>query len=257
MHQPNLEHARHDRTLIAGHAAADLPDPDRSRADALLASCRDCSQLHDDLLAIVLATHDLPAPVAPARDFRLTEAQAARLRRGSWLRALLRPFGATGSAARPAAAALTSLGVAGLLVATLLPGLLGQATSGAAVQDITAGAGSMGPAATAAPAFGPQVPGPQTGGTTPHPADFGYDALTSAAPGSTSAVKAGSAQATAPGAVALGGPDASGTRNSGQEAAQPRDLAASSPNLLVIGSLAMLAVGLLLFVLRFAGRRVR
>src|SRR5512143_2621071 len=125
MNQPNLDHARHDRTLIAGHAAGDLVEADRSRAEALLASCAGCSDLHRDLLAIASATRSLPAPKAPARDFRLTPAQAERLRRRSWLRAALRPFGTPRSVVRPMAAAFTSLGVAGLLVATALPALLG------------------------------------------------------------------------------------------------------------------------------------
>ena len=257
MHQPNLDHAQHDRTLIAGHAAGDLSDPDRSHAAALLAACRSCSQLHDDLLAIAAATRHLLAPQTPARDFRLTEAQAARLRRGNWLRALLRPFGAAGSAVRPAAAALTSLGVAGLLVATVLPGLLGGAATSAPAEDATSGGAANAPAATAAPAFGPQLPGPQASGASSSPADYGLEALRSVAPESSTVVTAAADESSAPRAIALGGAEASGTPTGDKDAAQSRDLGSSPPNLLLIGSLAMLMVGLALFGLRFAGRRVR
>jgi len=255
MHQPNLDHTLHDRSLIAGLAAGDLSDPDRNRANELLASCDDCTQLQADLLAIALATRQLPAPIAPARDFRLTDAQAAGLRRGSWLRAALRPFGASRSAVRPVAAAFTSLGVAGLLVATLLPALLGQAAGGAPEQD-TGRTLANAPAATAAPAFVPEVPGAQAGAPTAGDAGYAAGAHASATPGSSTAVKT-VVGSTAPGAVAVSGPTASGTRSGVEVSPISRDLATASPNLLVIGSLAMLAVGVALFGLRFAGRRVR
>ena len=52
MQHPNVsEHARHDVTLIAGHAAGDLADTGRSRAGALLAACEECSELRRDLVA--------------------------------------------------------------------------------------------------------------------------------------------------------------------------------------------------------------
>jgi hypothetical protein len=253
MHQPNLDHPTHDLTLIAAHAAGDLPESDRHSAEALLAACADCTALHQDLVAIAAATQALPAPIARTRDFQLEPAQAERLRRGSWLRRLLQPFGAAGSSVRPIAAAFTSLGVAGLLVATVLPGLIGGAATSAPEIDTTAGAAGA-PAATSAPAAAPGattasapgVPLPQAGGSTQNPVEYGVD-------------KAGQASSAIRGPVGIGSL-ASGSAGSGAGGvafgAQERTREAG-PNLIFIGSLALLAIGLALFGLRFAGRRVR
>src|SRR5690242_9986148 len=125
-HSIPAEHARHDVELIAGHAAGELPDPERVRAEALLSSCTTCADLRRELVAIAAATRSLPAQASP-RDFRLTEAQAASLRRGGWIKSLLRPFAAPGWTPRPMAMAFTSLGLAGLLVANILPALFSSA----------------------------------------------------------------------------------------------------------------------------------
>src|SRR6185437_10228463 len=133
-HSIPSEHAQHDLELIAGHAAGDLSHPDQTRADALLGSCASCADLRRDLVAIAQATRTLPALPAP-HDFQLSEAQAASLRRGGWIKSLLRRFAAPGSAVRPVAMAFTSLGLAGLLVTNILPALLGGlGSAGAAPQ---------------------------------------------------------------------------------------------------------------------------
>jgi hypothetical protein len=264
MHQPNLDHPSHDLTLVAAHAAGDLPESDRTSVEALLASCTDCADLHRDLVAIAAATHTLPAPIARTRDFQLEPAQAERLRRGSWLRRLLQPFGAAGSPARPIAAAFTTLGVAGLLVATIVPSLAGGSATSAPSHDSAVGAA----AATAAPAAAPGatteaapgVPAPQAGGATSNPADFGSYQQASGAPGDTSTPgKAGPTGSSIAAPVALaggtGGPERAGASVGSIEA--PTLTREGSPNLLFIGSLALLALGLALFGLRFAGRRVR
>ncbi|HYK95197.1 MAG TPA: hypothetical protein VE011_04920 [Candidatus Dormibacteraeota bacterium] len=261
MHQPNAAHPTHDLTLVAAHAAGDLPEADRSRAEALLASCSQCADLRRDLIAIAEATHSLPAPFARGRDFQLEPAQADRLRRGSWLRRALRPFGTVGSPARPLAAALTTLGVAGLLVATALPGLAGGAATRAPQRDTVAGAA----AASAAPAQAPaastgSVPAPEAGGSTSNPADFNANQHASGAPAASAiAGKAGSSQSAIGGPVAIGTLAGRGTFvGDASEPGQPSVVATSgSPNLLLVGSLALLVIGLLLFGLRFAGRRVR
>ena len=85
-------HSHHDLTLVAALAADDLAGPGLTEARALVDACPDCADLHRDLRAIAAATRDLPAP-ARTRDFRLTEEQAARLRRGGWRR-LVAGFGA-------------------------------------------------------------------------------------------------------------------------------------------------------------------
>ena len=72
------------------------------------------------------ATAALPAP-ARTRDYRLTDADAARLRPTQWRR-LVGWLGAPRSTVRPIAGALATLGIAGLLLSTT-PGLFGQAAT--------------------------------------------------------------------------------------------------------------------------------
>jgi hypothetical protein len=244
----HLDHASHDLSLIAGHAAGDLSNPETAAAAALLASCTSCSNLHRDLVAIASATRDLPRTARSPRDFRITADQAERLHRGSRLRTLLRPFASARSATRPLAAAFTSVGVAGLLVAAFVPAMLGGAAS-APSRDSLAG----GPAATHAPA--------------PAPADQEADTPTYVAQGAAGApsddanyVKSGSSAA--PVAVGGGRNLATDDRGEGDAAALNADtsgrLGREAPaNLLFLGSLALLTVGVVLFGLRFAARRLR
>jgi hypothetical protein len=241
------EHASHDTTLIAAHAAGD-PGNDTAAA-ALLATCAACSELHRDLIAITAATRDLPRTARAPRDFRLTAEQAIRLRRGSWLRSLLQPFASRGSPTRALAPVFTSAGLAGILVALIVPGLLGGAAS-APGRDMTA----AGQQAAGAPAPEQQERAPGAVGGA-------------AASGDTNVVKAGTGGTPTTTQdsnieMALGGstPDsANGGAGSDRTSAEtPAVLAATpGPNPLVVGSLAMLFVGLVLFGLRFAARRLR
>jgi hypothetical protein len=113
-----VSHTEHDPLLVAAFAAGDLGDPDRQRAELLALSCPDCALLAADLRAIATATAALPPRPRP-RDFSLGAADAARLRRRSW-RGLVRAFaGPRSGALRPLATSLTTLGIAGLLLATL------------------------------------------------------------------------------------------------------------------------------------------
>lgn len=263
MHQPNLDHPTHDLALVAAHAADDLPESDRIRAEALLASCADCTNLHRDLIAIADATRTLPAPTGRIRDFQLEPDQADRLRRGSWLRRVLRPFGAAGSPARPLAAAFTTLGIAGLLFATVLPGLAGGTATSAPERENVAGAAAPTSAPAAAPAATmAAAPVPQAGGPTSNPADLGSYQYASGAPAASStAGKAERSLAATRGGGGFGTLASGGTSSGAGVVAdsnQPSLMAtAAPPNLLIVGSLALLVVGLLLFGLRFAGRRVR
>ena len=259
-HSIPAEHAQHDVDLIAGHAAGDLTDPDRIRAETLLNSCASCAELRRDLLAIATATRNLPSPAAASRDFRLTPAQAARLRRGNRLTSLLRPFAAPSSAVRPLAMAFTSLGLAGLLVTNILPALLGGAGATGAFAPEAAPGGAQPPAgaaaATAAPA--PVPAGPQS--------SDGRAALgASTAPvvvldqGGSGGSK--SSEATTPPDFAANEYQASG--RSGEPsydrlAAGERQLIVEDEtNPVFIGSLLLIALGLALFGLRFVARRVR
>lgn len=246
MHQPlDADHARHDDTLIAAHAAGDLSDTDRLRVDTLLASCTACADLRRDLLAIALATRTVPAPFALTRDFQLDEGQAARLRRGSWLRTVLAPFGATRSAVRPVAAAFTSIGVAGLLVATMLPGAFLASAPGQARDQ---GLGGL-PAASEAAEF-------QAGDSVP-PDRVGQEGTGGPlAPGATDDSKAGPASSDGNVQVAAGGKT--------DDAGAPGSVTNPSPmiappvvNPLAAGSVALLVLGLVLLGLRLAARRLR
>lgn len=235
MQHPN--HPDHDILLISSHAAGDIAGSERTSAETLLATCDPCAELHRDLIAIAGATRALPNLATAPRDFRLASEQAARLRRRRWLAAALAPFSTARSATRPMAAACTSLGLAGLLVATFLPGMLGSATSLAPQRETVTDAG-----VSAAPA-GP-VLGPVAGAPNP-------TAITS---GGEFGVKDGAAT-DAPN-VAVAGGQGTGT-DAGQEDDASRLTVNAPPSPLVIGSIALFALGLLLFALRFVARRVR
>ena len=236
----DARHAHHDVLLIAGHAAGDLSNLDTAAAAALLSSCSECAGLHRDLVAIAAAARGLPREAPAPRDFRITSEQAARLRRGSWLRSILRPFASARSATGPLAATLTSAGVAGLLVATFVPALLGGAASAPAA------GGAFAPAPTQAPVAAPADP--QAGQPGAAAASAGGDVVKDAeGSGMEIAIDNGEQTENRDGSIlsAANGDD-SGQRLAGS---QP-------PNLLVLGSLGLLAVGLALFGLRFAARGV-
>lgn len=236
-HDPN--HASHDVVLIAGHAAGDLTDSERARAQSLLASCQECGQLRRDILGIASATRALPNLASAPRDFRLQPQQAARLRRGGFLRSILAPFGGARSATRPMAAAFTSLGVAGLLVGAMLPGMLGGAAAGPAGREQTLGAAAAPSQVPAAP------PGSEVGGP-----------VSSAGEDNEYGVKDGSPRATDSVAVLQGAGDGDG-EDAGAGETPGRTTFVAPPSPIIVGSLALLAVGLSLFALRFAGRRLR
>ena len=274
MQHPNPpDHARHDATLIAGHAAGDLTDIDRARADALLTECGACGDLRRDLVAIAAATRSVPAPAMLARDLRLAPEQADRLRRGIWLRTLLRPLGAAGSPIRPMATAFTSLGLVGLVVGVTLSSgaqMGGTATSGdgldrenVAVQGATAAPAA--PAATsgdaAAQEGGYEVRIVRASDGTLYQvwvASDGTSYLTTTPPravahGMRSSKPTGEEPASTQ--VAFGAANQGGTPTSAAE--DTARLMAQPPNPLIAGSLALLGIGLLLFGLRVASTRVR
>jgi hypothetical protein len=111
-------HAEHDPLLVAALAAGDLEPADRELATSLASTCAECALLEADLRAIATASAALPARTRP-RDFSLRAEDAARLRRRGW-RGLVRAFaGPRSGALRPLATGLTTLGIAGLLVAAM------------------------------------------------------------------------------------------------------------------------------------------
>jgi hypothetical protein len=249
-HSLPAEHAQHDLDLIAGHAAGDLTDTQRIRAGALLQSCTSCAELRRDLIAIASATRTLPATSAP-RDFQLSPAQAARLRRGGWIKSLLRPFAAPQSIARPMATAFTSLGLAGLLVTSILPSLIGGSAASAPMPI------AQQPAASAAAAGG--APGELSGQGQPSATDsraqFGPLGKPSPVPVSAGSGGGKSNDLASAEPDLFAGEQANRDRvSNGQDSEQLQARAAES-NPIVSGSLVLLVAGLALFGLRFLGRR--
>ncbi|HEY5628214.1 MAG TPA: hypothetical protein VIR16_01775 [Candidatus Limnocylindrales bacterium] len=122
MPDPTAAHATHHELLIAAYAAGDATGAELEQAAALLSSCPECARLHRDLRALASALASAPAPARP-RDFGITAAQAADLRRHRGWRRLLAPLAGARSAAGPVAASLAALGVAGLLLSGGLSGL--------------------------------------------------------------------------------------------------------------------------------------
>jgi hypothetical protein len=247
-HSIPAEHAQHDLDLIAGHAAGDLTDTQRMRADALLESCASCADLRRDLVAIASATRALPPTPAP-RDFQLSPVQAARLRRGGWIKSLLRPFAAPRSPARPMALAFTSLGLAGLLVTSILPSLLGGATASAPMgAPLPVASSAAGPEAGRVDSQGqPSATGDQ--------AQFG--SLGQPSPvlvrGGAGGGKANDAS-TPPGDGAA--EQAYLDRLQAERQVDQSGASTLQHNPIVTGSIVLLLLGLALFGLRFAARRV-
>ena len=140
-------HATHDLEMIVGAASDDQATDDALAARDLLASCPACGALAGDIRAIVAATHELrSAPIQAAaarapRDFRLTEADAARLRLRLWYEIR---YWTSPSRVRGLGGALATLGLVGLLVATGLPGLF-SAAGGAETALETVGSAAEAP----------------------------------------------------------------------------------------------------------------
>ena len=185
--------AREHATLVVALDAGDLVGADRDRAATLAVTCAGCASLLGDLAAIRAATATLPAPVR-RRDYRLTDADAARLRPTPWRR-LVGWLGAPQSTVRPIAGALATLGIAGLLLSTT-PGFFGQPATTVST--------------AAAPLLAPDVAGAADGSArvfaAPSPAS-GPAAAAGAAPAATS--EPGIAGAT-PGLALLPAPSPAG-----------------------------------------------
>jgi hypothetical protein len=186
------DHAAHDATLLAALAARDpdLTPPERARAEAAIEGCGPCADLFADLVAVSAAIPSMATPARP-RDFKLTDGDAARLRP----RGLRRWLAAIGTArdgiSFPLALGLTTMGIAGLLVATV-PAILPMGASttvlstvGAPVGPVEVSGGAA-PAASAAPAAAAASPAPAqatdlyaaTGAPDPEPETAGEGAFT-------------------------------------------------------------------------------
>jgi hypothetical protein len=122
-HAPARDHSSHDELLLARLYGGDLEGPERARVLEQVAGCDRCAAALAEFGAIAKATASMRTPSRP-RDFSLSEADAARLRRVGWRRAALGLVGALRSLGRVRAAGLsmTAAGVAGLLVVGALSG---------------------------------------------------------------------------------------------------------------------------------------
>lgn len=149
------DHASHDTLIVASLADRSVADRERAAAEALVATCSLCATLHLDLVALSAATRSLPTPTR-TRDYLLTTADAVRLRPRGW-RKLVAVFGSPRDAfSRPLAVGLTTLGIAGLLVATV-PSILtgGATTAGSATTQDPSLQSESGPVSGAAEAASP------------------------------------------------------------------------------------------------------
>jgi hypothetical protein len=159
------------------------------------------------------------------------------------------------------AAAFTSLGLAGLLVATVIPSLFGPAASapGAAREDtyeaVQASSGAGATAGAAAPAAATQ------GRLGPLGAKPSNDrTIVDTATGGPVLVASGGERSHVPPAapeVAVGGDQAAATDGRRLSGSGSSPIVAPMINPLIAGSVGLLILGLLLFGLRFAGRRLR
>jgi len=224
-------HEAHDLLLIAALAAGDLDAPDRPRAEALVAGCAECSALAADLEAIARATAELPAPRRP-RDFFVRPADAERLRPNRLRRLAAAIAGPRVHLARPLAGGLMMIGFAGLLVASL-PGLGGPAASTPADQRLESVASPM--------------PDSEIQGGPAAPGASGQPAATDETLGEVrgSAGRGASLQPAAGGPAASAPAPEPGPAKTSRGAA--RD-AVAGPSGLVIGSVALVAIGAVLFL---------
>lgn len=257
-----VEHA----ALIAALDAGDLAGIERDRAATLVGTCAGCASLLADLSVLRAATAALPT-VPRTRDYRLTDADVARLRPPAWGR-LVGWLGAPRSKVRPLAGGLAALGIAGLLLSTT-PGFFGQAamtlsTTGAPVvapgdaggaaaarevspQLSTAPTTQAVPGATLGPKAVP-VPSPAAAGVPAPTAPPSAGVLTGPAAAATPGSSGFSSDAGAMDSASKAGlPDASqGERNAAlTPASEP---ATPDRTLLLVLSLALLAAGIGLFV---------
>jgi hypothetical protein len=145
-------HDRHDPMLVAALAADDLAGTDRDQAIDLTRTCAECATLHDDLLALARATASVPPPIAARpRDFRLTPADAARLRPSGWRRLVAAASSSRVIFSRPLGAGLATLGLVGLLVGNV------QLSMGSSAGAAPAPQAAASAAAAAAPAGAPGI----------------------------------------------------------------------------------------------------
>ncbi|HZM73208.1 MAG TPA: hypothetical protein VFC71_07500 [Candidatus Polarisedimenticolia bacterium] len=249
--QAESAHDRHDPMLIAAHAAQDLGPAEVERVEQWLRECRDCAALHADVSSISIALAGLPKTANAPRDFRLSPAQAARLRGGPWWRRLGRTITAPRGIGRPLATAFTTLGLVGLLIGNIPTGFLlsagGAASPERAVVDTGAPRGTPPDAHVPGPA-----PTPRDTLSAYGPAEGSGDGKTNYVSGSGASPSVmkdddlsttGAPRAEGPAPTDAAAPLAAGGPTAGRDATP-----ATSP--VTVLAIAFLAVGLGLFAIR-------
>ncbi|HEY8198492.1 MAG TPA: hypothetical protein VIF44_01880 [Candidatus Limnocylindrales bacterium] len=226
-HMPD-DHAGHDRQLVVAFASGDLPAEDVADAQALVARCRRCAALVDEIARIGNAMRlDLVPPPRP-RDFRISSADAERLRGSALTRLMRRLASPRLQVLQPLAGAAMIIGL--LLVATSAVSF-GFASAGAAPLMSTVGSATGDDAARDA-AGGAQAP-----------------AAAEVAPGSPSAQPAASA-------LAAQSPDIAAYTDTSTKA-NALQLATASPPVdpvIPVGA-GLVIVGALLLIVRLEARR--
>jgi anti-sigma factor RsiW len=272
--RPAAAHASHDTMLVASLADHSLAAAERAAAEALVATCDACADLYADIEALRVATRAMPMPTRP-RDFTLTADDAVRMRPGGWRR-FVAAFGTSRDMlSRPLAAGLTTLGLVGLLFATV-PSILPTSTASTTPSVVDQRAGA--PVGAAAPAGAPGPSGQGLFVAAPSPSGGPGDALgpapvaAGAAASSPPTIPASNAFGSVKGTGATAAPGSEGgTTGSAQNqggvpgqspsvlgAAPDTSLAAEStaPSMLVVLSAAFLIAGLGLFLIRWTARRL-
>lgn len=245
MTEPHLPmpspHAAHVLTLIAALAARtpDLAESQTATANEQVASCDACAALLADLVTLQAALPMTSTPPRP-RDFSLTPADAERLRRTGWRRFLGLIGSARDNVSRPLAVGFTSLGVAGLLLASA-SSLIGGGTTQAILSPVGAAVEQAAPAPSAAP----MASGAPAAAAASAPAAESY------ATDRMSMTVDPNASGNADGGVFSGAGDVAGD---GALMALRDDASGLSVLFVVAGTL--LLVGLGLFALRWSARRL-
>jgi hypothetical protein len=271
-------HASHDTILVASLADHSLATAEREGAEALVAACGLCAALHADLLALRAAARAMPTPARP-RDYMLTPQDAARLRPGGWRRFVAAIGSSRDAFSRPLAVGLTTLGLAGLLVASIPSIMQGSAaslpTTGSSAERTTVGApvpaanpavnndSSLPSAAPAAPSDGKGVYAALASPAAAPVASGGFAAPIpdSASPGTGLVGIAGGGQT--PGSSGVSGvsnaaPGAtSGLTVTGDQSTPASTSTSTGVPTLVLVSGALLLAGLATFAIRWGSRRLR
>ncbi len=259
-------HANHDELLLARLYGGDVNERERAHALELMAACEECAGFFADLGAIATATAEMAVPRRP-RDFTLTEADAARLRRRSNGRSLLGWLVRT----RALGGSMAAIGLVGVVALGAVSAFgIGSETSALAARspDLTAlGA----PGISAAPAYLYGSPSPaaeRNGGGTKQSGDTAATSL----PGSVGSPLAPAGSPAASSATGGTTQDGSGYGLTGQptdehsagspapasSAGGPGSDGSEVRTFALAGSVGLLALGLLLLVApRLAARKAR